>query len=285
MSFMRHILACNNFVDQDYLVWTIFGQQVGYIRQSFAQHLKQWPDFFSVSALEVVFIAKQNEPKTNSDIFLGVLQSLVDQGVIGYLHGEQYVVTPDTRENGLFQIDRAVAAYFGVKAFGQHLNAVLKRADGDYMWISQRAQDRMIYPGMLDNLAAGGLPDGIGLAENLAKECFEEAGINASLAKQAKPVSAITYNAESERGYKPDTLYCYDLVVPESFQPVCTDGEVEGFYLMPIEEVIARVYDTEDFKPNCNLVIIDFLLRHGYIDPNDKGYLALVQGLHSTFYY
>jgi hypothetical protein len=56
---------------------------------------------------------------------------------------------------------------------------------------------------------------------------------------------------------------------------------VESFQLMPIEEVAALVSDTTEFKDNCNLVIIDFLIRHGIIKPDQPGYLSLVTGLRS----
>lgn len=61
--------------------------------------------------------------------------------------------------------------------------------------------------------------------------------------------------------------------------PNCTDGEVEEFYLMPIEEVARLVRETNEFKLNCNLVIIDFLVRHGYIGVEDEDYITIVKGL------
>jgi len=39
------------------------------------------------------------------------------------------------------------------------------------------------------------------------------------------------------------------------------------------------VRDTDDFKFNVNLVIIDFALRHGLVAPDDPDYLDLVTGL------
>ena len=57
------------------------------------------------------------------------------------------------------------------------------------------------------------------------------------------------------------------------------DGEICEFHLWPVEEVARLVRDTFDFKFNCNLVIIDFLIRHGYIAPDHPDYLALVRGL------
>ena len=76
-----------------------------------------------------------------------------------------------------------------------------------------------------------------------------------------------------------DIIYCYDLELPEDFQPTPTDGEVADFLLLPIDKVIELVAETDRFKPNCNLVIIDFLLRHGLLGPEHPQYDALALGL------
>ena len=135
-------------------------------------------------------------------------------------------------------------------------------------------------PGKLDHLVAGGLPHGMGLAENLIKECDEEAGITAELAKRAVPVGAVSYCAEMKKGLKPDVLYCYDLELPADFVPHPQDGKTTEFFLWPVDRVAEVVRESEDFKLNCNLVIIDFLIRRGCIPPEHPDYLALVAGLH-----
>ena len=48
---------------------------------------------------------------------------------------------------------------------------------------------------------------------------------------------------------------------------------------MPIEKVAKIVRETNEFKLNCNLVIIDFLVRHGYIGVEDEDYVEIVKGL------
>ena len=62
-------------------------------------------------------------------------------------------------------------------------------------------------------------------------------------------------------------------------QPANSDGEVSEFYLWPAERVMKTVAATRAFKPNCNLIIIDFLIRHGLIGPDRPDYLEIVQGL------
>ena len=93
-------------------------------------------------------------------------------------------------------------------------------------------------------------------------------------------MGAIGYCVEDEWGLKPDVMFCFDLKVPEGFTPRNTDGEISSFTLMPVAEVAARLRDTDDFKFNVTLVVIDFLIRHGLIDPDhDPDYVDIVRGL------
>ena len=156
----------------------------------------------------------------------------------------------------------------------------LHRDDGLHMWVARRARDKPTYPGMLDNMVAGGQPIGIGLLDNVIKECAEEAGIPADIAAGAHAVGTISYWHALEDGVKPDQQFCYDLELPADFTPRNTDGEVDGFELWPIELVAETVRRTIEFKYNCNLVIIDFLIRHGLIDADtEPDYVALCLGL------
>ncbi|MEL0110861.1 MAG: hypothetical protein VW835_03930 [Rickettsiales bacterium] len=58
--------------------------------------------------------------------------------------------------------------------------------------------------------------------------------------------------------------------LPASFEPVAADGEVGEFMLWPIEKVAKTVRETAEFKFNCNLVIIDFLIRQGVLNPDTE---------------
>ena len=132
---------------------------------------------------------------------------------------------------------------------------------------------------MLDNFVAGGQPVGIGLMDNVVKEAGEEAGVPPELARHARPVGAITYCQETTIGLKPGVMFCYDLELPADFVPHNTDGELEDFYLWPVEKVMEVVADKSDFKFNCNLVCIDFFVRHGLLDPTRPDYVDIVRGL------
>lgn len=101
------------------------------------------------------------------------------------------------------------------------------------------------------------------------------------MARDIKNVGFISYKYEYARGGKKDIVYCYDIELPQDFVPTCNDGEVEEFYLMPIEEVMSIVQNSNDFKDNCNLVLIDFFIRHGLIDSDFEDYIELGFGLKS----
>jgi hypothetical protein len=122
-------------------------------------------------------------------------------------------------------------------------------------------------------------PFGISCADNVVKECGEEASIPEALARRAVAVGIVSYVGLQEGGLKPDVLFCYDLELPADFVPVPQDGEVEAFERWPLARVAAVVAASKTYKDNCNLVVIDFLVRHGAIAPEAPGYVELVHAL------
>lgn len=282
MSYLRHIQACNPPIEEVFWPWMIGQQVVGWVRPRFAAELARFGDVFACANDRVILDPGLHDFAARSQALEHVARALAGQGITPPYMAEPYAVTAGGREAALCVVDRAAAAYFGVRSFGQHLNGYVRRDDGIHMWIGRRARDRLLFPGALDNMVAGGLPHNLGLEHNLIKECHEEAGVPESLARNAVPVGAVSYNRVAQRGLRRDVLYCYDLEVPSDFEPYNTDGEVESFMLLPLAEVASLVRDTDEFKLNCNLVVIDFLIRHGWLDPRAPEYLALAVGLRQS---
>ncbi len=280
LSFYQHITNCNQHNLKNYVPWKFKNQQIGWIKKSFTQQLYAWPKVFLVKNQSVNLLLTNHSQLEITNSLTPIINQLVSQKAIRNFHNEPFPVVTNDRKNPVCIIDRSSAATFGIKAFGQHLNGYVIKNKQYYLWVAKRAGGKMTYPGKLDHLVAGGLPYGISLQNNLQKECMEEAGINTSLANKAKSVGTVTYTSESNEGIKPDTLYVYDLQLPLDFKPTPVDGEVESFELMPINTVINIVATTNKFKGNCNLVLIDFFIRHGFINGDHPEYLKLVKGLH-----
>lgn len=182
-------------------------------------------------------------------------------------HGELFDVRDD-EDRVIGQIDRGALPLLGCRAAGVHLNGLVRRDDKLFLWVAHRAADKRLDPGKLDHLAAGGLCAGLTAAEALVKEAGEEAGIQPELLRDATEVATIRYAMDRPEGLRRDTLYCYDLVLPEDFIPQPVDGEVAFFELMPLETVFRIVRDTRDVKFNVNLVLIDLFLREGMFAPD-----------------
>lgn len=279
MSYLAKIHACNAWHPDRFLPFLALGQRIGSLRPGFAAELRRWPHDFRVTGERVLWVDPPPSFQARSALMVEVLDTLRGSGVIDDLHGESYPLTAGLRTQALCLIDRAAAPYLGARAFGQHLNGFVSGPGGLELWIGRRSADRRIDPLRLDNLVAGGLPYGIPLWENLLKECREEADIPERLLDRVIPAGAVSYCRETEAGLKPDVLYCYDLELPPDFVPRCTDGEMDSFLRLPVAEVARLVRETEEFKLNCNLVIIDFLIRHGLLHQEDPDYLAILQGL------
>lgn len=280
MSYLDHIRACNNANLGRFLPFFVAEQRVGWIKPDFAAKLADWPAVFAVDGGKVTLQPAHADFATRSEAMQGPLRALATIGLIDGWREELYPVMPNWGDPPLLQMERAACPSFGVRAWGVHMNGFVRRGDGLHMWVATRARDKPTYPGMLDNTVAGGQPIGISPKDNLIKECAEEAGIPEGLAAQAWPVGAISYCHETLDGAKPDQMFCYDLELPADFTPVNTDGEIDSFELWPIEAVAARVRGSFDFKFNCNLAIIDFLIRHGVLTPeNEPDYLDIVLGL------
>jgi hypothetical protein len=136
-----------------------------------------------------------------------------------------------------------------------------------------------VAPGKLDNLVAGGRPSSFGLLDTLIKEGREEADMPESLVRKAQPTGFCSYLIETEEGIRNDLLFNFDLDLPAGFVPQNTDGEIDEFQRWPIAKVVDRLARSDDFKFNVALVNIDFLVRHGYLAPEDKDYVEIVRGL------
>lgn len=285
MAYFDHIARCNRHDLSGFRPWFIGETQAGWMRHAFAERLRTFPDVFSVTESRVRLASSLDSPAARAQHLAAVGAELVGAGDLPKPRGELFPVLPRWGGAPLASLDRAWVTYFGLHAYGVHLNGYVKGAEGaQQMWIARRALGKMTYPGQLDNLVAGGQPVGLGLFENMVKECAEEADIPLALAGHMRAVGQITYVMEVEEGLKQDTLFNFDLALPPDFQPNNTDGEVDSFRLMPLGDVAGIVRDSFDFKFNCNLVVIDFLLRHGFLTPDSEpDYGALCTGLRTRF--
>ena len=279
MSFLDHIALCNTHDLSNYVSLVVDGDAVGHIRKDNLAHLDRFPDVF-VRAGQSVSLAPNIESYEDRTAAVDmVVRALFEDGVLTGWRGEPYPVGGQWGGPHAFEVERAAAPFLGARAYGVHINGYVRKENGLHMWIARRADDRPVCPGQFDNMIAGGQPVTLSLKENVIKEAGEEAGVPPDLAATALPTGAITYCAESDIGLKPDIMFCWDLELPADFMPLNADGEIAEFRLLPAAEVMEIVDTTFDFKFNCNLVIVDFCIRHGILPPEHPDYETILKGL------
>jgi hypothetical protein len=175
--------------------------------------------------------------------------------------GEAFDVCAEFDGKILTTVDRGALPWFGIRAEGVHVNGIVQRYDGLHLWVAQRAANRLMDPGKLDHVFAGGIAAGMDAESTLVKEGAEEAGFGRDIVDHAVYAGSLRYTTLRPEGLRRDRIHCYDLVLPEDVVPHAADGEVAGFELWPIQHVIDTLYETDLFKFNVSLVLVDFLLR------------------------
>ncbi|MGH7104867.1 MAG: NUDIX domain-containing protein [Acetobacteraceae bacterium] len=202
----------------------------------------------------------------NAAAFEAMGEAIAARGLVRR-RNEPFSVRAGPDQPELARIDRGALPLLGIWSEGVHVNGLVRRADQTWLWVAERAHHKLLDPGKLDHLVAGGLPAGLSAWDTLCKEAGEEAAVPPALARQAVAVGQTAYVMERPEGLRRDRLHHYDLWVPEDFVPRAADGEVAGFSLWPLRSVLEAVRDTDAFKFNVTLVLIDLFLRFGLVDP------------------
>lgn len=280
MSLLQRVRDCGIYNAEDFVPFVADGQTIGHIRSAAIVELADFGEVLTFEGGRVGMRADIQGFEARTQAMDGVTRELRDRGLVSGWREEPYPVGTGFSAPPLFNMERAAVPFFGVRGYGVHINGWTHTQEGPCMWIGRRSLSKPTGPGLLDQMVAGGQPAGMALAENVVKECREEAGISLALASSAKPAGAVSYITEREEGLRHDVLFVYDLEVPADFAPRNEDGEVAEFLLWPMARVLDEISARESFKFNAALVVIDFMVRHGFVDPETPGYTEIVAGLH-----
>jgi len=240
-----------------------------------------------------------NGAEARSEVVASLVQELVDDGVIprSKLRNEPqevhafsagFVVAGGDVKPAL-RMERAAMIYFGVPSHGVHVNGWVRDPDEPAsdvpfaMWVATRSMSKATYPGLLDQMVAGGQPAALSFDENVRKECEEEASLPPEVIAAIEPAGSVSYRYATPKGLSTKVLMTYDLEMEHGLQPLCSDGEVEEFRLLRMGDVLRSLReDLPLWKPNSALIAIDFCVRHNLLDETEPGYAELVRLLNQT---
>lgn len=279
MSLLDRIRTCHDWRPERYRPFVIDAVRYGWVDSDFSARLANFPDVFSLNERAIHLRTDLTGYERRTNAVAEVMDRLREQGALPFWRDELYPVTNRWGDAPALAIERGAVPHLGLRAYGLHLNGLTRTDQGLQVWVGKRAPDRKVAPGHWDQMVAGGQPIGLSVRDNMIKECAEEAGVSAALASTAMPVGALSYVCEQPDGLRDDVAFVYDLWLPNDFVPVNTDGEVERFERWSLEHALSVVRDTDGFKFNCALVMIDLFVRHGVLGPDDPDYQAIVDGL------
>lgn len=301
-SFLRVVDACDNFpygpTDSDYYELYLPGndQAYGLMLPEIVKKMPWTADFEvndtsprSVKVLDSSH-GKDTAQRVNS-AFQELINACIDQDLFHVLagrHSEPFALLGAPYDAPV-SIERFATTLFGLTTRGVHLVAYTKVGTAvDKIWVSRRAKHLYSYADMLDTTVAGGLKSGVPPLQAVLEEADEEASFDAEYVRaHVRPHGVLSHMSLTGKGIpgeqglvNPDYIYVYDMELPEHILPKPHDDEVGCFYSMTVDEVKAALLN-EEFKPDSGAVLVEFLIRHSIITPeNEENFVEINMRLH-----
>jgi 8-oxo-dGTP pyrophosphatase MutT (NUDIX family) len=257
---------------------------VGWLDDERAVRVSQFDNVFATAGDGMTFVPALRDEPSRSEAMARVTATLAAEGALTKWRNELYAAAPTFGAPPWFRLERAAARYFGVHTWAAHINGLVGGMEDPRMWLARRSADKAIDPLRLDNLVGGGIASGTTLAETLAKEAWEEAGIPRQLASQTLPAGALHIWREQPDGLQSETIFVHDLWLPADFIPANQDGEAIEHRVVAMNEaarLIALPGGPDEVTADASLVVLDFLLRRGAIAPSSPARPGLQHLLHA----
>ena len=278
MSLLRKFQELNNFIYNENYYKLIFGKtHIGYVHSKIAKHIIL--NVKDVYLLEKnIYLENTSEIKVKK-IILKITETLSKKKNFFIPSSELFSCRNTIDGKEFFKLDRKLVEYLGIRGYGVHLIAYIKKKNSYKLWVPKRNKNKLVSPSKFDNSVAGGVRAGEGIFSALEREAYEEAGLKKEQLNNVKLVGTLNYNwKNSPYTLRRDTLYLFDLEVDDKFKPQCLDGEVEKFELMEWKKVLKLMQNTNSIKNNCNLVFFNFMVRHGLINKKlEKNYEEILR--------
>ena len=278
MSLLRKFQDLNNFIYNENYYKLIFGKtHIGYVHSKIAKHIIL--NVKDVYLLEKnIYLENTSEIKVKK-IILKITETLSKKKKLFIPTNELFSCRNTIDGKEFFKLDRKLVEYLGIRGYGVHLIAYIKKKNSYKLWVPKRNKNKLASPSKFDNSVAGGVRAGEDIFSALEREAYEEAGLTKKQLNNVKLVGTLNYNwKNSPYTLRRDTLYLFDLEVDDKFKPQCLDGEVEKFELMEWKKVLKLMQNTDSIKNNCNLVFFNFMVRHSLINEKlEKNYEEILR--------
>lgn len=189
-----------------------------------------------------------------------LVHRLVAAGRCGPWRDEPIDVRAASGGPSLGTVERGAVRVLGMATDAVHL--VGSTADGQGLWLQQRALTKPTHPGQWDTLMGGMVSGGDTLAQALARETWEEAGLQLAQLRGLEAGGCLEVVRPCDQGgpglgLVRECIHWFHATLPEGVAPCNQDGEVERFDGLPHAQVQARLA-AGAFTPEAALVLAAF---------------------------
>ena len=198
-----------------------------------------------------------------SDRLEDIRAALHKAGMIGPARGELMALRLIPEGPELAVIDRSAVRILGLWVHKVHVNGLVQGNGPPQVWLSRRAAHAEWNANRYDTLVAGGCAAGQRVEETVRVEGWQEAGLTPAQLEGLKPVSRMSVQYPSERGFLREVLIFFDLDLPDSFSPQCHDGEIDWARRLTLDELHPLLTEGAEMKLSSALVCRDLLRRLG----------------------
>jgi 8-oxo-dGTP pyrophosphatase MutT (NUDIX family) len=236
------------------LSWSCDGIDIGWVSADRAQDMVALLPGCTLSQGRLQWQSGAELVLQRSQTLQGFLVQQAAQGRLTGWRGEFFAWWPDTPAwphaldaPPFLCVERSGFRHLGMMSHAVHIHGFLPQGD---LWCGRRSELKATDPGMLDNLAAGGLTAGETPLTTALRELAEEAGLHLSDPTRLQGAGVIRTQRLEPQGWHDEQLLVYTLHLSEQEKPVNADGEVQEFLCLGPDEVVSRMQSGQ-FTPDA----------------------------------
>lgn len=227
-----------------WLAWSCDGHDVGWVSPERAEQMVVHLPGSVLREHRLIWKSNAENAMQRSHILQTFLQTQADRGRLEGWRDEyfNYWLNPNTPPLGTdptwLCVERAGFRHLGLMSHAIHINGFC--ANG-HLWCAKRADSKATDPGLWDNMTAGGLTAGEDAISTVRRELAEEAGWNWSSRQHLNWCGAVRTRRPEPQGWHDEVLLVYNLEIPDAFQPINQDGEVQAFACLDPDQVVSGI--------------------------------------------
>ena len=238
----------------DGVVWSCEGLDLGWVSAERAQDMVALLPGCTLAQRRLRWQPLADPALQRSQTLQAFLVQQAAQGRLTGWRGEFFAWWPDTPAYPpaldvppFLCVERSGFRHLGMMSHAVHIHGFLPEGD---LWCGRRSDHKATDPGLLDNLAAGGLTAGESPLTTAVRELAEEASLHLTEPTRLRGAGVIRTQRLEPQGWHDEQLLVYTLHLSEQETPLNADGEVQEFLCLSPDEVVSRMQSGQ-FTPDA----------------------------------